>query len=345
MAKARGCRHYRSRYGTPGQCSDCPAAKLATVAVPQASEAARPSAGTVAVRERALDGDQLLKDAYTALKHFAVWPSEAALVTAVLWAAQAHARGKDGTPVWQYSPRLFFTSREGGSGKSWMARLVAKLSPDGKMLVEATKASLVRLLAKQATIVVTELDVLVGNGGRNKWFTGIANAGYERDQSTYRVDHGKELEIPLMSPMVLDGLDTVITATGVEMRTLMSRCIIIHVKRAPEGYRSPRFDDAARAVFALGSEKLGAWMAQEVRDGIAGHVPDVPEGLGNRPAALWEPLFAVADRAGGDWPARARQACEELESAFGADVDEEREQDYRSALAAWAASDDGAEDA
>ena len=318
------------------------ARKIGTVAMQEDHAPAAPAGSALAVPDRHLDGAQLLSDAWTALGHFAVWPSEAARVTAVLWAAQAHAKAVDKPtgqvlPVWQYEPHLFFTSREGGSGKSWMGRLTAKLSPNGKMLVESSKASLVRLIAKQATVVVTELDVLVGNGGRNKWFTGIANAGYERDQATYRVDHGKELEIPLMCPMILDGLDTVINSTGTEMRTLMSRCIIVHVKRAPDGYRAPRFDDAARAVFALGSEKLGAWMAQEVADGIGDDVPDVPDGLGNRPASLWEPLFAVADRAGGGWPERARQACEELESALALDVDEERELDYRSALDAWAA--------
>ena len=135
-----------------------------------------------------------------------MWPNEAALITAVLWAAHAHGKdAKNGLPIWQYSPRLFFTSAEGGSGKSWMARLVAKLSPDGKMLVESTKASLQRLLAKQCTVVVTELDVLVGNGDAVSGSRRVANAGYERDQATYRVDHGKELEIPLMCPMILDG--------------------------------------------------------------------------------------------------------------------------------------------
>ncbi len=307
----------------------------------QASSAVAVMDGKIMPRQAAIpaepvDGAQLLAETVTALGHFAVWPSEAALITAALWAAQRHARNeKTGLPIWPYSTHLFFTSEEGGSGKSWMARLVAKLAPDGKMLVEASKASLIRLIGKRATPVVTELDVLVGNGGRSKWFTGIANAAYEQDQSTYRVDHGKELEIPLMGGFVLDGLDSVEKSTGMEMRTLMSRCLKIRVKRAPDGYRAPRFDDAARAAFAHGNEKLAAWMAQEVRNGIANHVPEVPEGLGNRPAALWEPLFSVADAAGGSWPEWARQACVELE-APGAVQDQDKEDAYQAAIASWA---------
>jgi len=35
--------------------------------------------------------------------------------------------------------------------------------------------------------------------------------------------------------------------------------------------------------------------------------PDMP--VEDRPADTWEPLIAVADLAGGDWPARARKAA------------------------------------
>ena len=272
-----------------------------------------PEARAIVIGRRPIDGNKLLTDTYTALNHFAVWPNEAALVTAVLWAAHAHGKDdKTKLPIWQYSPRLFFTSKEGGSGKSWMGRLVAKLSPDGKMFVEATKASLQRLIAKQCTVVVTELDVLVGNGGRTKWFTGIANAGYERDQATYRVDHGKELEIPLMCPMILDGLETVITATGAEMKTLMSRCIIIHAKRAPDGYRAPRFDNTARAVFQMGSENSGSGWASRSATASGMSCPRCLRGSGARQS------LGTLVRGSGcrrrRLARRARQACADLES-------------------------------
>jgi hypothetical protein len=38
----------------------------------------------------------------------------------------------------------------------------------------------------------------------------------------------------------------------------------------------------------------------------------LPTWLINRPAECWSPLLAVADAAGGTWPARARAAAEEL---------------------------------
>ena len=313
-------------------------------------------AGTVAVQEpqtvvvpppEPIDGNALLLDVRTALDRFAIWPNEASLITACLYAAQAHGRdGKTGIPVFPYSPRLFFTSAEGNSGKSWMAKLVGKLCPDGKQLVELNKANMIRIIEQRATPIVTELDVLVNTGGRNKWFTGIANASYEADQMTSRTQNGKQIDIPLQCPMILDGLDSVIKGTGTDLTTLMSRCIIVHVARGPVGYRPPRLDKAARAVFARGSVKLGEFMAQQVNDDIGERVPDVPSWLGNRAAALWEPLLSVADAAGGDWPVWGRMACQDIEhggDSWAPPADEENddaaEAAYQDTLAAWRTGD------
>lgn len=44
--------------------------------------------------------------------------------------------------------------------------------------------------------------------------------------------------------------------------------------------------------------------------------PEMPEGLRDRQMDAWEPLFAIADMAGGDWPARARKAALALSPAL-----------------------------
>ncbi len=43
--------------------------------------------------------------------------------------------------------------------------------------------------------------------------------------------------------------------------------------------------------------------------------PDMPDGIEDRNADVWEPLLAVADLAGGDWPKRARVAAVTLVTA------------------------------
>lgn len=281
-----------------------------------------------------IDGDRVLRQIYGYLGHMAAWPNQAAQFTAVLYAAAAQARaetaidgGKYMLPVWTYMPRLFFTSAEGGSGKSWMARLTASMCPHPERLAEMTKASLVDIIAEQHTPVITELDTFVATGGRNRWLTGIANVGYEFDGKTSRKHGGKVNRIPLFGPMILDGLDTVITATGMELRTLMSRCIIVRVERAPAGYRPPAYKREVIAQAKALNGRLARWMAAEVDNGIGDLEPDVPSHLGNRPFDLWAPLFAVAERAGGQWPVFARYACEHMETPALPDGREDAEAD------------------
>ena len=47
---------------------------------------------------------------------------------------------------------------------------------------------------------------------------------------------------------------------------------------------------------------------------LDGWYPELPAWLTDRPADVWEPLIAVADLAGGVWPARARDAAQVLVS-------------------------------
>jgi hypothetical protein len=43
--------------------------------------------------------------------------------------------------------------------------------------------------------------------------------------------------------------------------------------------------------------------------------PEMPRGIEDRAADMWEPLLAIADAAGGNWPKRARKAATELVGA------------------------------
>jgi hypothetical protein len=54
--------------------------------------------------------------------------------------------------------------------------------------------------------------------------------------------------------------------------------------------------------------------------------PDMPSGIFNRTADNWRALLAIADAAGGDWPARARQAATSLSATAAGEDDSIREQ-------------------
>src|SRR5262249_18901180 len=48
---------------------------------------------------------------------------------------------------------------------------------------------------------------------------------------------------------------------------------------------------------------------------LAAARPELPAGIEDRHAAMWEPLLAVADAAGGEWPVEARRAAVALVAA------------------------------
>ena len=52
---------------------------------------------------------------------------------------------------------------------------------------------------------------------------------------------------------------------------------------------------------------LEEW-CEEHEGNLIGAEPELPPGIEDRDADAWEPLLAVADEAGDDWPSRAREA-------------------------------------
>jgi hypothetical protein len=55
-------------------------------------------------------------------------------------------------------------------------------------------------------------------------------------------------------------------------------------------------------------DRLALW-ADSIGSATGAAWPELPEGVADRRAEAWEPLIAVADAAGGDWPQRARAAA------------------------------------
>ena len=53
---------------------------------------------------------------------------------------------------------------------------------------------------------------------------------------------------------------------------------------------------------------LAKW-AEDAASRVGEPWPDLPPGVADRAADVWEPLVMVADLAGGDWPKLAREAC------------------------------------
>jgi Protein of unknown function (DUF3631) len=105
---------------------------------------------------------------------------------------------------------------------------------------------------------------------------------------------------------------------GVLTDTLANRSITIRLERALRG-SSERFrpDGMGKAAKLLrkeldGLRKRAAAWATASRDSLASAEPICPESFLDRQCDISEPLLAIADLLGGDWPKKARQALASL---------------------------------
>ena len=245
---------------------------------------------------------QMLDDVRDFLARFVVYPNEHALNAHTLWIA--HTWLMD---AWESTPRIAFLSPEPGSGKSRALEVTEPLVPRPVHAVNTTPAYLFRKVSDEAgppTILYDEIDTVFGQKAKdNEDIRGMLNAGHRRGAMAGRcVVRGKVVvteELPAYCAVALAGL-------GDLPDTIMSRSIIIRMRRrAPSEPVEPwrRRINAPEACKL--SDQLVDW-SNQVQHYAADTWPDMPAGVDDRDADVWEALLAVADLVGGHWPQTAR---------------------------------------
>ncbi len=102
--------------------------------------------------------------------------------------------------------------------------------------------------------------------------------------------------------------------------TIEDRAVVISMRRRAPGESVAPFR-TRRDAPPLNDlrDQLCAWVRSRM-DRLIHATPDMP--VEDRVADTWEPLCAIADAAGGDWPARVRKATLVLSAAAGeADIE------------------------
>jgi len=257
------------------------------------------------------DGAALLDQVQAFITRFIALPSPAALVAVVCWVVHTHA-----VDVFESTPRLALLSPEPGSGKTRVLEVLDLLVPAPMHAVNATPAALFRSISDldhRPTILFDEIDTVFGPKAKdNEEVRGLLNAGHRRGAVAYRcVGEGTKQTVvafPAYCAVALAGL-------GDLPDTIMTRAVIIRMRRrAPSEIVEPFRHRLHRDAGHLLREEIAAWSA-EIAESVGATFPELPEGITDRPADVWEPLVAIADAAGGQWPARARAACVELVKA------------------------------
>jgi hypothetical protein len=209
--------------------------------------------------------------------------------------------------AWESTPRIAFLSPEPGSGKTRALELTETLVPRPVEAVNVTPAYLFRKVADEGgrpTILFDEIDTVFGPKAKdNEEIRGLLNAGHRQGAVAGRcVVRGKAIEteeIPAYCAVALAGLDDL-------PDTIRTRSIIVRMRRrAPNEIVEPyRRRDHAPLGHCL-RDQLSSW-AEDGETELANARPEMPEGVVDRDADVWEPLLAVADAVGGDWPRLAR---------------------------------------
>jgi hypothetical protein len=256
-------------------------------------------------REAKREPHLLLSDVETFLAGYVVYPSEHARVAHTLWIAHAHLMD-----AWESTPRLAFLSPEPASGKTRALEVTELLVPNPVEAVNVSSAYLFRKVSDPVglpTILFDEVDTVFGPKAReHEDVRGLLNAGHRKGAVAGRcVVRGKTVETveyPAYCAVALAGL-------GDLPDTLLTRSVNIRMRRrAPNERAAPFRRRVALPVGRKLRDRLAAWAAS-VRDAISATWPDMPAGVEDRDADVWEALIAVADAAGGDWPDRARAAA------------------------------------
>ncbi|OBJ00363.1 hypothetical protein A5660_25050 [Mycobacterium alsense] len=250
------------------------------------------------------DGAQLIDDLHAFLARFIVYPSQFHSEAHALWIA--HCWWMD---HWESTPRIAFLSPEPGSGKSRALEVTEPLVPRPVHAVNTTSAYLFRKVSDplgRPTILYDECDTLFGPKAKeHEEVRGMINAGHRKGAVAGRcIVRGKVVEteeLPAYAAVALAGLDDL-------PDTMMSRSVIVRMKRrAPTESVDPWRRRINTPEAAELFKRLQDWSAAAAP--LENGWPDMPSGVEDRDADIWEALLAVADLAGGHWPQTARAAA------------------------------------
>ncbi|MCX2732514.1 DUF3631 domain-containing protein [Saccharopolyspora sp. NFXS83] len=249
--------------------------------------------------EPARTGAALLDELHAALTRYVILPSPHALDAVVLWTAASHAQ-----LAWAHAPRLVIRAPEKRCGKSRLLDVVEATCHDPFLTVNASPAAVYRSITEDPpTMLVDEADTIFGpNADGNEDLRGLLNAGHQRNRPAKRYDAATNRveSIATFAMAALAGIGTM-------PDTIEDRAVIIRMRRRAPGEKvAPYRHRRDRPALVELAGRVGEWLRADLAQ-LERAEPPMP--IEDRAADTWEPLIAVADHAGGDWPDRAREAA------------------------------------
>lgn len=251
-----------------------------------------------------VDGAELLEELAAIIRRHVI-ADPPTVHAAALWAAFTWF-----IDVVDVAPIANITAPEKRCGKTVMLGVLARLACRPLAVSNIAPAALFRAIELWSpTLLIDEVDAFLAEHEEAR---GILNAGFTRD-SAFVIRCVGDDHIPtrfnVWGAKALCGI-------GKIADTLADRSIPLRLRRKLAGERTTKIRHADPAAFAQLVGKL-ARFAIDNREAVRMARPAEIEGLNDRANDCWEPLLAVAEVAGGNWPRLARQSAVTLHGLEG----------------------------
>jgi hypothetical protein len=163
-------------------------------------------------------------------------------------------------------------------------------------------------------LICDDIGKVFGDSGQNGKTTTLYSIlidGYRKRATVSMSRNSVTQDVPAYAMAWLNGLHNAVPGD------LETRCVRIPAVKRPRNVslRSALSPDSEAEAAGL-RELLHAWVAgnkEDMKWFALNRVEGLHEKLFDREAQIWGPMFAVANSAGGDWPARCMQAFITLE--------------------------------
>lgn len=249
-----------------------------------------------------VDGAALLSEIVSTVHRFIVCLPETAYAVA-LWVAMTWFMD-----VVQVAPLAVITAPEKRCGKSQLLILLSKLVYRPLTTSNISSAALFRTIdAWRPTMLVDEADSFMKE---NEDIRGLLNSGHTRDAAYIIRVVGDDHEPKRFSTWGAKAL----AGIGKLADTLMDRAVVLELRRKLPHEEVERLRYAEPGLFDTLAAKLCRF-AEDNQGAIRLARPDLPGKLNDRAQDNWEPLLAIADVVGAQWPTLARNAALKISGA------------------------------
>lgn len=246
------------------------------------------------------------------VRHFVRVP-ESAVPAVCAWIAHTYLIDENGFPA-GVTPRLGFTSRKRGGGKSTALGVVYRLSRHGKMVMLPSKAGWMNAIERDhATLCLEEADKTFPKENSRIEIQAAINSGYAPDGGS--ILHGNR-EVPTHAFTAFAGIGPVLEVNpGLE--PLWHRTIKVEMEPV-FGVRFPEYDielhgrmtSYLKQVLTSATELATIIYGEGLRALSPALLPDMDA----RRDQIWRVLRRIGMAAGPEWSQRIDASCVDMES-------------------------------